>query len=98
MVQQEVLHVADSYQLEAALVRFEDIVTSQLGDGDLSDLVPGPQVPEPTTLAEVAEQVYDTVLHEKSRHLLSPQAPRLVEVHIQAPKYNGFLETFQGLL
>ena len=49
-------------------------------------------------LAVVTDQVYETVLHNKVCHLLAPQDPRLVEVHIQSPKDNGFLETFQGLL
>ena len=49
-------------------------------------------------LAEVVEQVYKTVLHEEVCHLLITRAPRLVEVHVNFPKYDGDLEMFQGLL
>ena len=49
-------------------------------------------------MAEVAYQVYEILLREEVRHLLSPQDPRLVEVHVQVPHDDGFLETFQGVL
>ena len=49
-------------------------------------------------MAEVASQVYTTVLHEKVRHLLDPQAPCFVEIHVQVPKDNGVPEALQGLL
>ena len=62
------------------------------------DLATSLQVPEPMALAEVADQVYETVLRKEIRHLLSPRAPCLVEVHVQVPKDDGFLEKFQGLL
>ena len=80
------------------MVRSENIVTSRPEDGALSDLVPSLQVPEPTALAEVSDQVYETVLRKEVHHSLDLQAHRLVEVHVQVPKDYGVLETFQGLL
>ena len=49
-------------------------------------------------LGEVAYQVYYTVLCEEVCHSLDPWAPRFVEVHVQVSKYNGVLESLQGLL
>ena len=49
-------------------------------------------------MAEVADQVYETVLREEVRHLLAPRDPRFVEVHVQVSKDNGFPESLQGLL
>ena len=37
-------------------------------------------------LAEVADQVYDTVIREEVRHLLNLQAPHFFEVHVQLPE------------
>ena len=62
------------------------------------ELGPSLQVPETTALTEVADKVYETVLHEEVRHLLAPWDPCLVEVHIQVPRDDGLLEMFQGLL
>ena len=98
MIQQEFPHVADPYQLKVASVRSDNVVTSRTVDGSLPDLGPSLQVPEPTVLAEVADQVYETVIHNYFRHSLAPQAPGLFKVHIKVPKDNGVLETFQGLL
>ena len=98
VVRQEVPYVADPYQLEASLVRSKNIVTSRPEGGVLLELVPSIQVPEPTALAEVADQVYETVLHKEIRHSLAPLAPCLVEVHVQFPKDNGVLKTFHDLL
>ena len=61
-------------------------------------MVPSLQVPEPTALAEVADQVYETVLRKEVCHFLAPLDPHLVEVHVQVHKDDGFLETFQGFL
>ena len=47
---------------------------------------------EPTALAKVADQVYETVLREYVRHSLAPQSPCLVEFHIKVLKDNGVLE------
>ena len=49
-------------------------------------------------MAEVANQVYKTVLREKVRHSLAPRAPRFSEVHVQVSKENGVPESLQGLL
>ena len=49
-------------------------------------------------LAEVADQIYDTVLHKEVHHLLSPWAPRFVEGHVQVPEEHGVHEGLQGLL
>ena len=64
MIRPEVPHVADTYQIEAASIWSDNVVTSRPEDGSLSDLGTSLQVPEPTTLAEVAYQVDETVLHE----------------------------------
>ena len=98
LVRQEVPHVADPYQPKAESVRSENIVTSRPEDGSLTNLGTSIQVPEPTALAEVADQVYETVLHEEVYHLLVPRNPHQVEVHVQDPKDDGVLETFQVLL
>ena len=98
VVQQEFLHVTNPYQLEATLGRSENVVTYLPEDGSLPDLGPIHQVLEPKALAEVADQVYETVLRKEVRHSLAPQDPRLFKVHVHVPKYDGFLETFQGLL
>ena len=74
------------------------MVTSRPEDSSLPDFVPSLQVPEPTALAKLADQVYETVLSEEVYHLLSLQVPRLVEVYVQFPKDDGVLETFQDLL
>ena len=62
------MHVADPYQLKVAPDRSENVVTSQLEDIYLMELGPIIQVPEPTTLAEVVDQVYETVLREEVHH------------------------------
>ena len=98
MIQREVPHVADPYHIEAASVQSENVVTSRPEDGSLPDLEPSLQVLGLTALVEVADQVYETVLREEVRHLLDPQAPFLVKVHVQVPNGNGVLETFEGLL
>ena len=98
MIQQEVAHVSDINKLEAELVCPENVVVSRSEDGYLSNLGPSLQVKKPTALAEVADQVYDTVLRKEVRHLLAPQDPLFVEVHVQVPKENGVPEALQGLL
>ena len=62
------------------------------------DLGPSLQVPKLAVLAEVVDQVYETVLHEEVHHLLAPWAPRFVEVHVQVVEDNGVHEVLQGLL
>ena len=71
---------------EAVPVRPENVVTYRLEDGSLSDLGPSLQVPKPTTLEEVSDQVYVTVLCKEVRHSLAPQAPCFFELHIQVPE------------
>ena len=77
------MHVADSYQIEAVLVRYENLVTPRPEDSSLPDLGPSIQVLEPTALVEVADQVYEAVLHEEVRHSLAPQAPCFCELSVQ---------------
>ena len=79
------MYVSDSNLLEAAPVRPENVVTAQPRDGSLPDLRPSLQVSEPMALADVEYQVYETVLCKEVCHLLAPQAPRLVKVHVQVP-------------
>ena len=67
-------------------------------DGSLSNLEPSLQVTKPTALAEVADQVYETVLRKEVLHLLARQAPRFIEVHVQVPEENGVPDALQGLL
>ena len=98
MIQQEVAHVPDPYQLETAPVRSKNVVTSQPEDGTLTDLEPSIQVPDPMALAEVADQVYETLLRKEVYHLLSPQDPRFVEVHVQVSEDNEVHEFLQDLL
>ena len=98
LVRREVPHVADSYQLEAALVRSKNVVTSRPEDSSLPDLGPSLQLLEPTVLTEVADQVYETVIYKEVRHFMAPQDPCLAQVHVQALKDNGVLEPFQSLL
>ena len=69
-----------------ASVRSENVVISRPEDGSLLDLGPSIQVPEPAALAEVADQVYETVLHEEVCHLLDLRDTCLIEVHIQVTK------------
>ena len=71
MIQREVFHVADPDQLEATTVHSENLVTSQPEDGSLPELVPSLQVLEPTALAEVADQLYETLIPKEVRHLLA---------------------------
>ena len=96
VISQKVPHIAYPYHLKAASVRSENEVTSRPEDGYLLDLGPSLQVPEPTSLAEVADQVYDTILRKEVCHYMALRD--LVEVHVQVPKDNGVLETFQVLL
>ena len=49
-------------------------------------------------MVEVEYQIYETKLRKEVHHLMAPRATCLVEVQVQAPKDNGFLETFQCLL
>ena len=86
MIRQEVAHVLDLNNLEEAPVYPENLVASRSEDGSLSNLGPSLQVKKPTALAEVADQVYDTVLRKEVRHLLALQAPRFFEFHVQVPK------------
>ena len=98
MIQLEVAHVSDLNKLEAARVRPNIVVASLPEDSSLLDFGPSLQVPKPKARAEVADQVYDTILQKEVRHLLDSQDPRSVEVHIQAPKDNGVPEALQGIL
>ena len=98
MIRREVAHVSDPNQIEAAPVRPENLVTSWLEDGSLPDSGPRLQVPEPTALAEVADQVYENVLRKEVRHSLDTRDPYFVEVHVQDPKDNGAPEALRGLL
>ena len=84
--------------LKAAPVCPKNIVSSRPEDGSLPDLVPSLQVPKPTALSEVADQVYDTILREEVCHPLAPQDPCFVEFHVQVPEDNGVPEALQGLL
>ena len=92
------MHVTDPYQLKMTQVCSENLVTYRPEDGSLSDLGPSLQVPEPTVLAEVLDQVYETVLGKDVRHLLAPRDSCFVEVHIKTPKENGVLGALQCLL
>ena len=64
------MHVTDPYQLKMAQVCSENVVTYRPEDNFLPELVPSLQVTQPTALAEVADQIYETVLHEEVLHLL----------------------------
>ena len=92
------MHVSNPNNLEAAPVRTNNVVVSQSEDGSLSNFGPSLQVKKPTALAELADQVYDTVLYEEVCHSLAPRAPRFVEVHVQFPEENGSPEALQGLI
>ena len=92
------MHVADPYELEAETFRSDNAVTSRPEDSDLPDLGQSFQFLEPMALAEVAEQVYETVLREEVRHLLALRAPPLVKFHVKLPKDDCVIETFQSLL
>ena len=92
------MHVSDTNKLKVAPARPKNVVASRSEDGSLSDLVPSLHVPKPTTLVEVADQVYETVLREEVRHLLDPWDPRFVKVHVQFPDDNGVPEALKGLL
>ena len=98
VISQNVPHIAYTYHLKAASVRSENVVTSRPEDGYLLDLGPSLQVPEPIAMVEVEYQIYETKLRKEVHHLMAPRATCLVEVQVQAPKDNGFLETFQCLL
>ena len=98
MIQQEYTRFVDPYHLEAASIRSENVVTSRKEDSSLSDFGPSIQVLEPTALVEVADQVYETVLHKEDCHLLVMQAPRFAKVHVQVPEDIGVPEALQGLL
>ena len=77
MIQLEVPHVADTNQFETASVRSENLVTSHSEDSYMPDLGPSVQVPEPTALAEVSDQVYETILCKEVLHSLVTWAPHL---------------------
>ena len=64
----------------------------------MPDLGPSLQVPEPTVLAELVDQVYEAVLCEEVPHLIALRDPRLVNIHVQLPKDYGVLETFHSHL
>ena len=98
MIRQEVVHVLDAKNLKAAPVRPENVVAYRQEDGSLTDLGPSLQVLKHNVLAEVVDQVYDTVLRKEVRQLLSPQDPHFVKVHVQVPEDNGVPEALQGLL
>ena len=98
MVRQEVLHFADTYQLEAAPVRCKNVVSYRPADCALPELGPSLHDTEHTALAEVADHVYETVLHEEVRHLLPRRDPHFIKVHVQVPKENEVLKVFWGLL
>ena len=88
----------DLNNLELVLVRPKNSVESRPEDGPLPGLGPSLKVMEPTVLAEVADQVYETVLHEEVLHLLDTRYPCFFEVHVQVPEDNGVSEVLQGLL
>ena len=88
MIQQEVAHVADAYEIKAAPVSSDNIVTSLLEYSYLPELGPSLQVTGPTALAEVAGQIYKTVLHNDVRYWMAPQDPRFFKVRIQVYKDN----------
>ena len=92
------MHVSDLNKTEAASVPPKNVVASRTEDGSLPDLGPIIQVPKPMALAEVADQVYETVLRKDVCHLLAPWAPCSVDVHVQVPEENGFPEALQGIL
>ena len=92
------MHVSDPDKLEVASVCPKNVVAYLSEYVSLPDLGPSLQVPKPVALAEVSDRVYETVLHDKVPQSLVLQAPRLVEVHIQAPKYNGVPEALQQQL
>ena len=94
MVRRKFSHVADPYHLKAAPFRSENVATSRPEDGSLPDLRTILQAPEPTALAEVLDQVYETLLSEEVCHSLAPQDTRFFKV----PEDNGFPEAFQVFL
>ena len=61
VIRRKFAHVSDPNKLEAALVCPENVVAYRLEDNSLPDLGPSLQVPKPTVLAEVADQVYETM-------------------------------------
>ena len=65
MIGRVVEHVSYPENLEAALVRPENVIAYRSEDGSLSDLGPSIQVTKPTMLSEVEDQVYETVLREE---------------------------------
>ena len=75
VIRQEVVHVSDTNNIKAAPVRPENMVASRPEDSYLSDLGPSLQVPKPTVLVEVENQVYKIVLHDEIHHLLALRAP-----------------------
>ena len=81
-----------------APVRSKNVVTSRPEDGSLLDLGLSLQVPEPTALSELVDQVYETALRKEVRHLLAPRDPFFVGVHVQVPEENGVPEALQVLL
>ena len=95
VIRREVAHVSDPDKLEVASVRPKNVIAYLSEYVSLPDLGPSLQVPKPAALAEVSDQVYETVLHDKVRQSLVLQAPCLVEVHIQPPKENGVPEALQ---
>ena len=64
----------------------------------MPDLGPSLQVPEPTVLVEVADQVYENVLRKEVHHILAPRDSHFVKVHHQVSKNHGVPEVLQGFL
>ena len=71
----------------------KNVVTSRPKDGSLSDLGKSLQVLEPMALAELVDQIYETVLLKEVRQSLAPWAPCFVEVHVQLSEENGVPES-----
>ena len=89
VIWQEVAHVLDPNHIEEAPVRPENVFASLLEDGSLSDLGPSLLVLKPTVLAEVEEQVYETVLCKEVCHSLDPRATWFIDIHVESPEDNG---------
>ena len=92
------MHASDSNKPEVAPVCTKDVFSFRPEDGSLPDLGPSLQDPKPKTMAEVTDQVYDTILHEEVRHSLALWYHCFTEVHIQVTGENGIPEVLQGLL
>ena len=61
VIRRKFAHVSDLNKLEAALVCPENVVAYRLEENSLPDLGPSLQVLKLTVLAEVADQVYETM-------------------------------------